>query len=132
MYNPQMAAPYKYDMTAKGVMKWACHEMEHMGRIIAVKDPHIQKSYAYSTLNGMAHAKDALFELVNDPNYATHKTDLLKKHDALIRVMKHLIKDFDLDLKVIKSFNTEGTLSNLGYLSSGGKTRKNSRKNNRK
>ena len=125
-----MAAPYKYEMTAHAVMKWAWHEMEKMGGIIAVKDPHIQKSYAYSTLNGMAHAKDALFELANDDKYANQKVDILKKHEALIRVMKHLIKDFDLDLDVIRAFNVEGTLSDLDYLKNntiGG--RRKSRKN---
>jgi protein-tyrosine-phosphatase len=118
-------APYKYDITAKSAMMWANSELEHVGRIVAVKDKHIQRSYAMSTLNGMAHLKDALFELVNDPAYKMHKTDLLKKHDEVIRVMKHLIKDFKLDLATIRAFNTDHVLSNMGYLNTKRKTRKN-------
>jgi len=123
-----MAAPYKYDITVKSVMMWANSELEHVGRIVAVKDKHIQRSYAMSTLNGMAHLKDALYELVMSPSYKIHKEDLLKTHDMVIRTMKHLIKDFHLDLKTIRAFNTDHVLSNLSYLkpaSSGRKTRRN-------
>ena len=120
-------SPYKYEITAKSAMMWANSELEHVGRIVAVKDKHIQRSYAMSTLNGMAHLKDALFELVNDPAYKMHKTDLLKKHDEVIRVMKHLIKDFKLDLATIRAFNTDHVLSNMGYLNT--KERRTTRKN---
>jgi len=120
-----MAAPYKYDISVKSVMMWANSELEHVGRIVAVKDKHIQRSYAMSTLNGMAHLKDALYELVNDPDYSKHKKDLLKVHGQVIRVMKHLIKDFDLDINTIRKFNTDHVLSNLSYLKSSRRTRKN-------
>jgi len=108
------AAPYKYEMTAKSAMMWAESELEHVGRIAAVKDKHIQRSYAMSTLNGMAHLKDALYELVNESG--SLQGDLLRTHDAVVRTMKHLIKDYNLDLKTIKAFNTEHVLSNLNYL----------------
>jgi len=111
-----MAAPYKYDITARAVMEWANGELEHVGRIAACADPNIQYSYALSTVNGMAHLKDALFELVSNPDYADKKTDLLHLHDAVIRVMKHIIKDYNVDLSTIKAFNTKGVLSNLSYL----------------
>jgi hypothetical protein len=111
-----MASDHKYDTTVFGVMEWAKGELEHVGRIVSIKDKGIQRNYAQSTLYGMAHLKDALFELVNDPAYKMHKTDLLKKHDEVIRVMKHLIKDFKLDLATIRAFNTDHVLSNLGYL----------------
>jgi hypothetical protein len=111
-----MAAPYKYDITARAVMEWANGELEHVGRIAACADPNIQYSYALSTVNGMAHLKDALFELVNNPDYADKKTDLLHLHDAVIRVMKHIIKDYNVDLSTIKAFNTKGVLSDLSYL----------------
>jgi hypothetical protein len=120
---------HHYEATAKGVMMWAAGELEHVGRIASIKDADIQYNYAMSTLFGMAHLKDALFELVEDPEYEHQKKDLLKTHDNVIRVMKHLCKDYDLDLRAIKAFNTKKVLSNLNYLNnskSGGKrTRKN-------
>ena len=64
----------------------------------------------------MAHLKDALYEMVNDPNYSDKKQDLLRTHDSVIRVMKHLIKDYNIDLKTIRNFNTRDVLSNLSYL----------------
>ena len=120
-------------MTVRGVMNWAQKELEHVGCLIGVKDADIQYSYAQSTVNGMLHLRDALFELVNDPNYADHKEELLRTHDKVIRVVKHLIKDFDVDLEDIKRFNTRKVLGNLSYLNDArNKTRKNNRKNSRK
>jgi hypothetical protein len=118
----------RYDTTVNGVMMWAKSELEHVGRITGIKDEDIQYSYALSTVNGMAHLRNALFELVNDPDYANHKKDLLKTHDAVIRVMKHLIKDYSVDLNTIKQFNVRNVLGNLNYLKGGRKTRRN-RKN---
>jgi hypothetical protein len=111
-----MASPYKYHTTAHAVMEWAKSELEHVGRIVACEDPNIQYSYALSTVNGMAHLKDALFELVSDSNYADEKENLLRIHASVIRVMKHLIKDFKINLDTIKAFNTKGVLSDLSYL----------------
>jgi len=127
-----MASPYKYHVTAKAVMEWANSELEHVGRIVACEDKKIQYSYALSTVNGMAHLKDALYELVNDPNYAEKKEDLLRLHASVIRVMKHLIKDFKINLNTIKAFNTKGVLSDLSYLKTAKrrKTRKMYRKKN--
>ena len=119
-----MAAPVKYDITVKAVMMWANSELEHVGRIVSVKDTRLQRSYAMSTLNGMAHLKDALYQLVADPNYKAQKADLLKTHDAVIRTMKHLINDFKLDLNTIRAFNTEHVLSDLKYLGKTKGTRK--------
>lgn len=106
----------QYDITVKSAMMWANSELEHVGRIVSVRDPDLQYAYAMSTLNGMAHLKDALYELVQDPAYEQHKQDLQKTHDAVVRTMKHLKKDFDLDLDTIRAFNTRGTLSDLSYL----------------
>jgi len=111
-----MASRHKYEITANAVMMWANSELEHVGRIASIKDTKLQYSYAISTLNGMAHLKDALFELVSDPDYKHHKVDLLKTHDAVIRVMKHLIKDYHLNLETLRTFNTGHTLSSLNYL----------------
>ena len=76
---------------------------------------------------GMAYLKDALFQMVNDEDYAHHKKDLLTVHAKVIKAMKHLIKDFKLDLEAIKAFNTRHVLSNLSYLKNrkNKKTRKN-------
>lgn len=109
-------APFKYNPTAKGLMMWANSELEHVGRIIAVEDPNLQYAYALSTLNGMAHLKDAIFEYISDNPKSHMKNDLLVIHEKVVRVMKHLIKDFDLDISTIEAFNTKGTLSTLNYL----------------
>lgn len=99
-------------------MKWAEHELEHVGRLVAVKDPDIQYAYAQSVVNGMLHVRDALFELVNDPKYAHQKVDLLKTHDNVVRAVKHVIKDFDVNITDIKRFNTRRVLGDLSYLKS--------------
>lgn len=119
-----MASPKEYETTAKGVMMWANSELEHVGRIVGVKNADLQYSYAMSTLYGMAHLKDALFQLVNDPDYANHKKDLLRTHDAVIRVMKHLCKDYNLNLDAIRAFNERKVLSDLSYLKTTGGKRK--------
>ncbi len=111
-----IAAPYKYNATAKGLMMWAQHELEHVGRIAAIEDENIQYSYALSTLNGMAHLKDALYEFVSSRTDEHWTQDLLTIHEQVVRVMKHLIKDYDLDVDAIEEFNVRGVLSNLNYL----------------
>jgi hypothetical protein len=110
-----MASPKQYHPTVRGILEWANSELEHVGRIVSVEDPDLQYSYALSTVNGMAYLKDALYELVNDPKYSTHKEDLLRVHGAVIRTMKHLVKDFNIDLDAIKTFNTRKVLSNRNF-----------------
>jgi hypothetical protein len=44
-----------------------------------------------------------------------HKEDLLRLHGAVIRTMKHLVKDFKIDLNAIKAFNTRKVLSNRNF-----------------
>ena len=130
-----MASDHKYDTTVYGVMEWAKGELEHVGRIVSIKDKDIQYNYALSTVFGMAHLKDALFQMVNDSDYEWKKADLLKTHDAVVRTMKHLVKDFGVDLAAVKSFNSRGVLSDLSYLTNtqeGGRrcwSRKANRKN---
>ena len=121
-----MGMAKQYHATAKGVMHWAESELEHVGRIAAVEDPDIQYSYAQSTVNGMVHLRDALFQLVNDPDYKDKKTDLLRTHDQVVRALKHLIKDYDVNLDNIRKFNTRGVLSAFNYLEN------NTKKNNNK
>ena len=110
-----MASPKQYHPTVKGVFEWANSELEHVGRIASVEDPDLQYSYAMSTVNGMAYLKDAIYELVNDPKYSMHKEDLLRLHGAVIRTMKHLVKDYKTDLNAIKTFNTRKVLSNRNF-----------------
>jgi hypothetical protein len=121
-------APFNYNATAKGLMMWASSELAHVGRIIAVEDPNIQYAYALSTLNGMAHLKDALFEYISDHNNSHMKDDLLVIHEQVVRVMKHLIADFKLDVATIEAFNTSGTLSKLNYLKGGRRRKSRTRK----
>lgn len=106
----------KYKLTFMSAMKWAEHELEHVGRIVAVEDPDIQYSYAMSTLYGMLHLKKALSELLNDPAYSSQREDIQRTHDKVNRTLKHLIKDFSLDLNVIQAFNTKKILGDLANI----------------
>ena len=108
-----MASERKYKLTSMGVMKWAEHELRHVGRIVAVEDPDIQYSYAMSTLYGMLHLKKALTELVNDSAYSVQREDLQRTLDQVVRTIKHLMKDFSLDLNAIQAFNTKKILGDL-------------------
>lgn len=111
-----MAAPYKYEIRFAGLMQWVASELEHVGRIVATKNRHLQKSYAMSTVNSMAHLKDALYEAVHDSNNSQFKVHLLRAHDSVVRTMKHLIRDFKVPVSHIRDFNTEHVLSDLSYL----------------
>jgi hypothetical protein len=107
----------QYDITMKNVMMWADNELEHVGRIVAVKDADLQYSYALSTVNGMAHLKDALDQLIKDGDITSaSKRDLKIKQEQVIRVMNHLVKDFALDIAPIKAFNVKKVLGSLDYL----------------
>jgi len=115
----------RYDMTCHAVMEWAKAELEHVGRIAAVEDTDIQYSYAQSTVNGMLHLRDALLELVKSDEHVEHNGDLKRTHDGVVRVIKHLIKDYDVKLEEIKRFNTRHVLGDLSYLNGMGATKKN-------
>ena len=127
----RMAAPKKYHSTAKSLMMWANSELEHVGRIAAVEDPDLQYSYAISTLNGMAHLKDALYEFVTETQRQGEPMtkDLKIIHDKVIRVMKHLIKTYKLNIQEIVQFNTKKVLSSLNYLKNVPRTNNKTRKN---
>jgi hypothetical protein len=127
-----MASPKQYHPTVKGIFEWANSELEHVGRIASVEDPDLQYSYAMSTVNGMAYLKDAIYELVTDPKYSMHKEDLLRLHGAVIRTMKHLVKDYKTDLNAIKAFNTRKVLSNRNFSYLKNTNNKNNAENNKK
>ncbi len=107
---------------------WAASELEHVGRIAAISDKDIQYSYAQSTVNGMAHLKDALFQYVNKYPQNHFKDDLLTVHDQVIRVMKHLISVYSVNLQEIEAFNTHKVLSPLNYLKGGKRKKRATRK----
>jgi hypothetical protein len=123
----------KYEITVTGVLGWANHELDSVGKIASIKDKDVQYSYALSAVNGMAHLKDALDEIIADQAY-TNKKDLERTRDQVVRVMKHLIKDYEVDLNTIRNFNTKKILSNLNYLgtaNANGNTNANANANNR-
>ena len=97
-------------------MGWAEGELEHVGRITAVENPDVQYSYAQSTVNGMLHLRDALLEMVTDPAFTDKKEEIQRVHDQVVRAIKHLIKDYDVNIDDIKKFNTRGVLGSLNYL----------------
>jgi len=111
-----MAAPKKYRTTMTSVLAWANSELEHVGRIAAVEDADLQYSYALSTVNGMMHLRDALYEMVNDPKYDWKREEFLRTHDSVVRVLKHLIAEYKVDLGTIRAFNARHVLSNGSYL----------------
>jgi hypothetical protein len=71
----------------------------------------------------MAHLKDAIAQYVDQHPRSTMREDLLVLHEKVIRVMKHLISDFGVNLDTIRAFNTRGVLSSMEYLKNG-KSRK--------
>jgi hypothetical protein len=116
MDQQQQQQIHKYHLTSMSAMKWAKHELNHMGKIASVEDPDIQYSYAMSTLNGMLHLRNALRELVSDPAYSSQREDLLRTHDQVVRAIKHLIKDYSLDVNTVQLFNTRKVLGDLSNI----------------
>jgi len=119
---------HRYDTTLFGVMEWAKSELDHVGRIVSMKDKALQYAYAIAIVSGMAHLRDALFQMVNDPAYAHRRKDLLTTHDQVVRAMDHLISDFHVDLRTIRAFNTPRVLSPFTYLKKSRKNRKSSKR----
>jgi len=120
-----------YRSTANGVFSWANSELQHVGRIASVEDPDIQYAYAISTVNGMMHLRQALAELLDNRDYEHYHTDLKKTHDGVIRVIKHLIKDYNIDLGTIKKFNTRHVLKDFNIYKTDKNTRRISMTNNK-
>jgi len=121
-------SPKMYKTTMKGVFGWAQGELEHVGRIAAVEDPDIQYSYALSTVNGMLHLRNAVFELTKQDEYAQQRADLNKLYGQVNRAVQHLITEYKVDGETIKKFNTRkilGNITNLKWPVKGGSTRRN-------
>jgi hypothetical protein len=127
---------HNYDLSCHDIAMWKTQELAHVGRIAAMKDKDLQYSYALSTVNGMVHLRDAIYERVMDTKIKEHKTKLLREHDAVIRVIQHLIKDYGINLDTIRAFNERHVLRDLSYLNPKGvrhvRFRKTMRKKNRK
>jgi hypothetical protein len=108
---------HKYDKSCKDLAMWKEHELGHVGRIAAVKDKDLQYSYALSTVNGMMHLRDALYEKVVDPKTIEHHRLMVQRdHDAVVRVIQHLIKDYGIDVEAIRKFNVRNVLRPFNYL----------------
>lgn len=133
-------SPREYKTTVAGVSAWAKNELEHVGRIATVEDPDLRYSYALSTVNGMLHLRNAVYELLHDGAYQQHERDLQRLYDQVNRAVQHLINDYDVDRGTIERFNTRhvlGNIRNLGWPAAagqprqrrGGKTRKSTRSN---
>lgn len=104
----------RYDATFNSVQMWAQQELEHVGRIVSIKDKDVQYSYALSTVNGMLHLKQAIQELIDSrPECKGRQTNLLILHGQVCRTIDHLIKDFNVNLDTIKNFNTRHVLTDL-------------------
>jgi len=73
-----------------------------------------------------------LYEFVTERQGESMTKDLKLIHDKVIRVMKHLIKDYNLNLQEIVQFNTRKVLSSLNYLKNAPRNTNKTRKNNRK
>lgn len=106
----------RYKITSSSAMQWAKHELNAIGRIISIEDPDIQYSYAMSTLYGMLHLRNALNELVNDSAYSVQREDLQRTYQEVNRAIKHLIKDFSLDVNTAQIFNTKKVLGSLNNI----------------
>ena len=106
----------RYKITSSSAMHWAKHELNAIGRIISIQDPDIQYSYAMSTLYGMLHLRNALNELINDSAYSVQREDLQRTYQEVNRAIKHLIKDFSLDVNTAQIFNTKKVLGSLNNI----------------
>jgi len=109
-------SPKLYKTTFHGVSEWAKSELEHVGRIATVQDPDLQYSYALSTVNGMLHLRNAIYELYKDPNYASQKTELYRLYFGVQRALQHLITEYRVNKKTLENFNTRKVLGDLDDL----------------
>jgi hypothetical protein len=108
---------HKYDASCKDLAMWQQHELGHVGRIAAMKDKDLQYSYALSTVNGMMHLRDAIYEKVVDPKMEERHREMLQRdHDNVVRVIQHLIKDYNVNLSTIRAFNERKVLLPFNYL----------------
>ena len=109
-------SPKKYKTTVNGVSAWAKNELEHIGRIATVEDPDLQYSYALSTVNGMLHLRNAIFELLHDDAYQQHEHDLQRLYEQVNFAVQRLIIEYNVERRTIERFNTRQVLGNIRNL----------------
>jgi hypothetical protein len=107
---------HKYHATCHEIAMWKEHELAHIGRIASMKDKDLQYSYALSTVNGLVHLRDAIYEKVVDPKHKEHRDLLQEEHDDVVRATQHLIKDYGINLATIRAFNERHVLRDMSYL----------------
>ena len=127
-------SPKQYKTTVNGVFGWAKNELEHVGRIATVEDPDLRYSYALSTVNGMLHLRNAVYELLHDGAYQQQARDLQRLYNQVNRAVQHLITEYNVERRTIERFNTRqvlGPIRNLEWneLIRGGKTRRSTLRN---
>ena len=128
-------SPKMYKSTVHGVSEWTNNELAHVGRIASVEDPDLQYSYALSTVNGMLHLRNAIYELYKDPKFVSNKPEMYRLYYSVNRTLQHLISEYNVNKKTIDSFNTRKVLGDISDLNwdnkkqilNGGKTRKSRR-----
>jgi len=123
-----MNSQKKYKISVDGVMEWAKHELDAVGRIASIEDTDIQYTYAMCTVNGMLHLRKALMDLSENPT-TQERARILQTLDEVERVITHLIKDYGVDLNSIRAFNTRKIMGNISKFNSVNTTRKNARIN---
>jgi hypothetical protein len=126
---------HKYEASCHDIEMWKDHELAHVGRIAAMKDKDLQYSYALSTVNGMMHLRDAIYERVIETKEKDHRKKLQQSHDGVVRAIQHLIKDYKVNLDTIRAFNERHVLQDFSYLNNARRSKKvhfGTRKKNRK
>ena len=109
-------SPKKYKSTINGVNMWAQSELEHIGRIASVEDPDLQYAYALSTVNGMLHLRNAIYELMEDDAYLNKKNDLSTLYNQVNKALQHLVIEYKVERQTIQQFNTRAVLGNIGNI----------------
>jgi hypothetical protein len=130
--NRMNSAQRKYKITCMSAMKWATHELNAVGRIASIKDVDIQYTYAMCTVNSMLHLRKALMDLSEDPTYTQERASVLQTLDEVERVITHLIKDYNVDLNAIRSFNTRKIMGDISKFNTAPPARVNNQNSTRK
>lgn len=107
---------HKYHASCHDIEMWKDHELAHIGRIASMKDKDLQYSYALSTVNGMMHLRDAIYERFLETKEEDHRKKLQESHDGVVRALQHLIKEYKVNLDTIRTFNERHVLRDFSYL----------------
>ena len=116
--------PPSYEITRFGVMEWANHELEHIGRIAAVENKDLQYAYAQHTVSGMLHLRDALKQLSKEETCVSKRKELQKLYGQVHRALQHLVTEYNIPSNAIKKFNTRNVLGPINNINWGTKKRR--------